>query len=113
MLCGAVAFPSMPTLAHALRDDCSGPVIPTARATVPLVLTGCLAAVAGVPLVFWRPRSLWVRSLAGSVSLICTFFAFTGLPVSDVLTLTNLFPIWVALLAWPVLHQRPTAGVWL
>jgi drug/metabolite transporter (DMT)-like permease len=44
---------------------------------------------------------------------MCTFFAFTRLPISDVLTLTNLFPLWVALLAWPVLGQRPTAGVWL
>jgi drug/metabolite transporter (DMT)-like permease len=112
MLCGAVAFASMASLAHALREDCAWPVIALARASVPLVLTGFLAALGGVPLV-WRPPSLWVRSLAGSVSLTCTFFAFTRLPVSDVLTLTNLFPLWVALLAWPVLGQRPTAGVWL
>ena len=112
MLCGAVAFASMASLAHALREHFAWPVIALARATVPLVLTGLLAALGGVPLVWGRPL-LWVRSLAGSVSLMCTFFAFTRLPISDVLTLTNLFPLWIALLAWPVLGQRPTASVWL
>lgn len=112
MICGAVAFASMASLAHGLREACAWPVIALARAAVPLVLTGLLAALGGVPLV-WRRRSLWIRSLAGSISLMCTFFAFTRLPVSDVLTLTNLVPIWIALLSWPVLGQRPTAGVWL
>jgi drug/metabolite transporter (DMT)-like permease len=29
------------------------------------------------------------------------------------LTLTNTFPIWVALLSWPLLRVRPTLSVWL
>ena len=63
--------------------------------------------------VIWKSRTLWIRSIAGSISVVCTFFALNRLPVSDVLTLTNMFPIWVALLSWPVLKERPTAGVWL
>lgn len=51
--------------------------------------------------------------LAGSISLISTFYAFTRLPVSDVLTLTNMFPIWVAFLSWPVLGEAPPGHVWL
>jgi drug/metabolite transporter (DMT)-like permease len=47
------------------------------------------------------------------VSLICTFYPLTRLPVADVLTLTNMFPIWVALLSWPVLGAPPTLEVWL
>jgi drug/metabolite transporter (DMT)-like permease len=30
-----------------------------------------------------------------------------------VLTLTNTFPLWIAVLAWPLYGHRPTAGVWL
>jgi drug/metabolite transporter (DMT)-like permease len=30
-----------------------------------------------------------------------------------VLTLTNTFPIWVALLSWPLLHERPSAATWV
>src|SRR5207253_1571695 len=31
----------------------------------------------------------------------------------DVITLTNMFPIWVAALSWPLLRERPTLLVWL
>src|SRR5258707_193050 len=62
----------------------------------------------GARLVFW-PWRLWVRSVAGSCSMVCTFFAFAKLPAADVLTLTNTFPIWVAVLSWP-LYGRPPGG---
>ena len=45
--------------------------------------------------------------------MIGTFFALTRLPVSDVLTLTNTFPIWVAVLSWPLLGEVPSSRVWL
>src|SRR5262249_24574577 len=51
-------------------------------------------------------------SLAGSMAMICTFFSLDRLPVSEVLTVTNKFPIWVALLSWPVLGEIPTVGIW-
>jgi len=78
-----------------------------------VLLVTILALSAGVRLVFWRPRTLWMRSLAGSLSLIGTFFALTRLPVSAVLTLTNTFPIWVAVLSWPLLGEPPSGRVWL
>ena len=39
--------------------------------------------------------------------MVCTFFAFAQLPVADVVTLTNTFPIWVALLSWPLYRLFP------
>jgi drug/metabolite transporter (DMT)-like permease len=113
MLCGSVAFASMGTLAHVLGNSCDWQVIALARSVLPLALITTLALVSGVRLVFWRPRSLWMRSIAGSVSLVSTFYCLTRLPVSDVFTLTNMFPIWVALLSWPLLGQPPTGAVWL
>jgi drug/metabolite transporter (DMT)-like permease len=68
---------------------------------------------AGKRFVLWRPGTLWVRSVAGSVSLVCTFYALGRLPPYIVLTLTNTFPIWVAVLSWPLLGERPSAAVWL
>jgi drug/metabolite transporter (DMT)-like permease len=113
MLSGSLAFAVMATLAHTLRAHCDWQVIAIARTALALVFAAGLARAAGARLVFWRPRILWVRSIAGSISLIGTFYAFTRLPVSDVLTLTSLFPIWVALLSWPLLKERPTGSVWL
>lgn len=112
MLAGALSFAVMGALAHALHARVDWTVIALVRVAVPLVLSAVAALTAGVDLVFWRPGSLWMRSLAGSVSLICAFFALTHLPVSIAITLTNLYPLWVTLLAWPLLNQVPTAGVW-
>jgi drug/metabolite transporter (DMT)-like permease len=113
MACGSLAFAVMGTLAHLLRSDCDWRVIALARSGVALAGAAVLARIAGARLVFWRPRVLWLRSIAGSCSLVGTFYSLTRLPVSDVLTLTQMFPIWVALLSWPLLGERPGAGVWL
>lgn len=40
--------------------------------------------------------------------MVCTFYAFSRLPTADVVTLTNTFPIWVALLSWPLFGKPPS-----
>lgn len=108
MLIGQLAFAVMATLAHALKDYCGWQVIAVCRSTIPMILIATMAWWSGISLVFFGSKALWIRSFAGSISLVCTFFAFTRLPVSDVLTITNLFPVWIALLSWPVLGQKPS-----
>jgi drug/metabolite transporter (DMT)-like permease len=112
MLCGSFSFACMGTLTYKLREEYDWQLILLARAFFPLVFSVGLALAARVPLVFLRPRSLWLRSISGSLSMVCMFYAFTRMDVSHVFTLNNVFPIWVALLAWPVLGQRPTTAVW-
>lgn len=117
MLAGSFAFSWMGTLAHYVGSSeghgLDWQVVAIFRSFLPLVLVGAWALAAGVPLVLWKPRILWMRSIAGSCSLIGTFYALTRLPVSDVFTLTNMFPVWVALLAWPMIGVLPSAKVWL
>lgn len=113
MLCAALAFATMGTLGHALAEYCDWRVIALARTSLALLFALLLALAGRARLVLWQPRTLWIRSLAGSVSLVCTFFALTRLPVADVLTLTNVFPIWVALLSWPLLGIWPARSTWI
>src|SRR4051812_31657925 len=113
MLCGSVAFACMGSLAHGLGSRCDWQLIAFARSSLALVFAAGLARAAGVRLVFRRPGTLWVRSLAGSLSLVCTFYALTRMPQSDVLTITNVFPVWVALLSWPLYGERPAGPLWL
>jgi drug/metabolite transporter (DMT)-like permease len=113
MLCGSFAFAVMSTLARAIGDECSWPLIALSRSFWALVLAALFARAVGARFVLFRPRTLWLRSIAGSVSMLCTFYALTQLPVSDVLTLTNMFPIWVAILSWPLLGESPAARVWI
>lgn len=113
MLSGSLVFSFMAACAHELRHWCDWQLIALARASFALVFAGVLTVAAGARLVFLRPAVLWVRSVAGSCSMVLTFFAFTRLPVSDVLTLTNMFPVWVAFLSWPLLGEAPPGHVWL
>src|SRR5215467_1686935 len=113
MVCGAFAFSIMGACAHGLGEACDWQVVALARSIVPLCVATCLARSTGATLVLRGSRSLWLRSIAGSVSLVSTFYAFTRLPISEVLTLTNLFPIWVAVLSWPLLKVRPAPDVWV
>jgi drug/metabolite transporter (DMT)-like permease len=112
MLCGALAFAVMAAVSHALGPHVDWRVIAIARTGLAMVFALVLSVWSGVPLVLGS-RTLWVRSIAGSISLVCTFYALVRLPVGDVLALTNIFPLWIALLSWPILGVRPTAGVWL
>jgi drug/metabolite transporter (DMT)-like permease len=113
MLSGSFSFAVMACVTHVLGPLCDWQVIALLRAFLALVFSASLALSMGARLVVLGPPALWMRSLAGSFSLVCTFFAFTRLPVSDVLTLTNVFPIWVAVLSWPMLGERPSLRVWL
>lgn len=112
MLASSAAFATMGALSHLAGERCDWQLVAVARTSVAFVLAAALAVSTGARLVFLRPRVLWVRSVAGSLSLLCAFYALTHLPVSTTVTLTNTVPVWVTLLAWPLLGQKPAAGVW-
>jgi drug/metabolite transporter (DMT)-like permease len=77
-----------------------------------MLFAAALAIAGGARLVFFRPATLWMRSIAGSVSLLCGFYTMTHAPLSEMLTLTNMFPLWVAVLSWPLLGAWPRLDVW-
>jgi drug/metabolite transporter (DMT)-like permease len=113
MMVGCFFTAWMSQLAHLLKDSCDWRLVALARSTLAFAFALALTRMSGADLVVWRPGALWLRSCASSLSLLCTFFALGRLATSEVLTLTNTFPIWVALLSWPLLHIRPGAAVWL
>jgi drug/metabolite transporter (DMT)-like permease len=112
MFASAAAFAAMSACSHALAARCDWRLVAVARGGIAFVLTAWLARATGVRVVFRWPRTLWMRSVVGSLSMLFTFYALTGsdLPVSTAVTLFNTFPIWVTLLAWPVLRERPSAA---
>lgn len=113
MLGGSLAFATMAALARALEGRCDWLVVAMCRTGLAMVFAVILAKAARARLVCWRPRTLWVRSLAGSISLVCTFYALPRMDVTDLLTLTNVFPLWVTLLSWPLYDETPTLKIWL
>ena len=113
MLWGALAFAFMGAFAHAAGDYCDWQMIALARSCLALLIAGSMALREKTPLVYFRPWTLWMRSIAGSLSVMFNFYALSRLPIADALTLTNMFPVWIAVLSWPMLGMAPERQVWL
>lgn len=113
MLVGSVAFALMAILAESIRDQFTFPWITFARSGIAMILAILLAVAYKAPLVFFRPLTLWFRSLSGWASMICGFYAMTHYNIAVVLALTNTYPIWVAILAWPMLGVLPSFRTWI
>src|ERR1051325_6010117 len=112
MLASALSFAVMGALGHLAGERCDWEMVAVARSAVAFLVTLALSLSAGVRLVLFRPALLWMRSIAGSLGVLFAFYALTHLPISTSITLSNTVPVWVTLLAWPVLGQRPGAAVW-
>jgi drug/metabolite transporter (DMT)-like permease len=113
MLCGCFWFSLMAISANSLSKDCDWQVIAVCRSALATIFAIMIAKSTGVKLTWKGTPTLWLRSIAGSCSMVATFYALTHMEASDVLTITNTFPMWVALLSWPVLGERPALGVWI
>lgn len=113
MLLGAIAFAGMAFLTADLKDNFDWQWIAIARSGLAMIFGAILVLAGGAQFVFLRPRTLWMRSLAGSISLVCGFYAMTHYDVSVVLTLTNMYPLWVAVLSWPLLGHVPRSDTWI
>ncbi|QJW94080.1 DMT family transporter [Frigoriglobus tundricola] len=114
MLCGSFSFAVMAALAESLTRSapgeapfCDWQTVAVFRAALVAAFGAVLALRARVRLVWLRPLRLWVRSVAGSGSMVCTFYAFSRLDARDVVTLCNTFPLWVAVLSWPLYGHLP------
>jgi drug/metabolite transporter (DMT)-like permease len=113
MLIGSVCFAAMALLAESLRDQFTYPWITMVRSGIATTLAIALTLLCGAQLVFLRPATLWIRSLSGWASMICGFYAITHYDVEIVLALTNMYPLWVAILSWPLLGKTPSLKTWL
>lgn len=111
MLCGSGWFSIMALLTHAAGERVDWQIVAICRSALAAILALAGALAVGAKLAFPGGKVLWLRSIAGSTSMVGTFYALTHMPASQVLTLTNTFPIWVAILSWPLEGQRPTLGV--
>lgn len=108
MLCGTFTFATMGALSHSLalgRSDWR--LVTLARAALMLLFALPFALVTGTKLTLRGSPTLWMRSLSGSLGLLGMFYTLTHLHISESITLLNLTPIWVAVLSWIFLKQRP------
>lgn len=113
MILSALSFSSMGAISKVLALTSDWRLLALVRAGLMLVFAGIIAAATRTAWSLKGTPILWMRSLVGSLSMICTFYTLTHLPFSEATTLIKSYPLWVALLSWIVLGERPSARVWV
>jgi drug/metabolite transporter (DMT)-like permease len=114
MLASALSFSTMGALSRLLAASSDWRFLALIRAALMLVFAAAIAGVGRTPFSLAATPLLWMRSLVGSLSMICTYYTLThDLPFAEATTLIKSFPIWVALLSWLVLRERPSGKVWI
>jgi drug/metabolite transporter (DMT)-like permease len=112
MLAASASFTAMNAATAMLgRRGVSWQLAAFARAFVGLSIALVVARARGASLAIADARVMWTRSLAGSASMLMTFYALTHMPLADATALLNTTPLWIAMLAWIMLDERPGRGV--
>ena len=112
MLWSAASFSTMGALSKVLAQSSDWRFLAFVRAALMLLFAVAIGLATRTTFMFRGTPMLWMRSLVGSLSMICTFYTLTHLPFSEATTLIKSYPIWVALLSWVVLKDRPSLKVW-
>ncbi|MBL8677684.1 MAG: DMT family transporter [Myxococcales bacterium] len=112
MLFASASFTTMNATAALLaRRGIPWEMAAFARAFLGLFVALSVARARGVSLGVRDRRVMWTRSIAGSTSMVLTFYALTHMPLADATALLNTTPLWIAALAWFVLGERPGRAV--
>ena len=108
MSASACGFALMNFFAHVASREVHWTLVVATRALVGAAVAYGIARVRGATLVVRDRRGLLLRSGFGTVSMCCTFYALgsTALPLGDAVTLLNLTPVFLALLAPLLLRER-------
>ncbi len=107
MLFAATSFAVMNALVGGLHAV-PWPLLGLARSVFGLAAALILARARGASLRVFDTRTMWRRSLFGSASMLCTFYALTHMPLADATALLNTIPLWIAALAAWSLRERPS-----
>jgi drug/metabolite transporter (DMT)-like permease len=113
MISSALSFSTMGVLTKILAESFDWRFLAMVRALLMLVFAGVIGLLARSTLTLRGTPIMWMRSLVGSLSMVCTYYTLIHLPFSEATTLIKSYPLWVAILSWIVLKERPSGKVWI
>ncbi len=112
MAAGAVLFALMNFFARLASASAPWASVGAVRALIGAAVAFAVARSRGAPLVATDRRALFWRSAFGTASMLGTFYALSSrtLSLGDTVTLFNLSPVFLALLAPLLLRERTTTA---
>ena len=113
MAAGAILFALMNFFARLASSSASWMTVGAVRALIGAGVAVGVARLRGTSLVANDRKAIFWRSLFGTAAMGTTFYALSSrtLPLGDTVTLLNLTPVFLALLAPVVLREETSAAV--
>jgi len=107
-------FAGMNVLARVSAASAPWAQIAMIRAATGALIAWTIAKVHRKSLRVTKPRIAWARTLFGTAALLSTFYALSAdeVPVGDVVTLSAMSPIFIALLSPLLLGERVGRRIW-
>jgi drug/metabolite transporter (DMT)-like permease len=113
MLVAAFAFSLMTLFVKLAGERLPTQEVIVARALMTLLMTYAALRRAGIPTLGSRRPLLWLRGLFGFLSLSCTYYSVTHLPLAEATVIQYMNPLLVSVLAAALLRERPRLGEWV
>jgi drug/metabolite transporter (DMT)-like permease len=113
MLAGSLCFATMGALSRSLGTTTDWRMLALVRSGLMAVFAVAITVATRAPFTLRGTPTLWMRSVVGSLGMLCTFYTLTHLQFSEATTLLKSYPIAVSVLAWVVLRERAGAKVWV
>ena len=106
---GAICLSCHAITARHLSSSITWPILVLIRAFVTLLL---LKAFFLRTPIAWANKSLWARSIFGSLFVCFFYISLSEIPTPDVLAIVSTSPIWVAIIYWIGFKKRPVPAFW-
>ena len=106
MLASAFSFSIMSLLVKVAGQRLPSQEIVLARAIVTLFLSYGLLRRAGIPVWGKNQKMLILRGVLGFLGLACFYYSVTHLPLAEATVIQHLHPLFTAILAFLILHEK-------
>lgn len=112
MVLSAAAFSAMAAFSKLLLPGSPTQAVVFSRSLIMAVTFGAIARARGVSLIGSRPWTLALRGLLGYGAVSCYFYSVQKLPLGDAVLLQYSHPVFVAVLAPFLLHEKMGRWHW-
>lgn len=113
MLCSAVSFAVMSVCGSIIGDNLSWSTVALFRIAPTFLFVLIIAIIRREKIVILNSPSLWLRSIMGTIALLCTFYSLSRLKATDTVTISATTPIWVTLIMYIIFSDRVSPLFWL
>ncbi|MGC9052684.1 MAG: DMT family transporter [Candidatus Hydrogenedens sp.] len=113
MLCSAFCFAIMAVCGSMIGNNLSWTTVAFFRIAPTFIFVVTVAFIRKEKVIIFSSLSLWLRSILGTIALLCTFYSLSRMNATDAVTISATTPIWVTLIMYILFSDKVPSLFWL